>query len=358
MFWIVAASLVGLTCLSLLSALGRSAVVSETHDRVFYEGQLLEIERQKGLRLIGEAEAGAARTEAARRLLAASAQDSSLNGKPDAAARKWAAVCVLILVPIIALPIYVTRGSPEMPSFALASRKPDAAPDQKSLNVAAAIQQIEAHLAKNPDDGRGYEVIAPVYVRTGRYQDAVRAYSEALRLLGASAIRHGNLGEAMVFLSSGVVTTEAKAAFEAALGVDPQHVKARFFLALAAQQDGDAAKAAALLTQLSNDIPDGDLKTEIINQLRAMGMVPKGGETIAALPQGEQNKAIRSMVEGLAQRLATTGGSVDEWARLIRALTVLKETDRVGLIVSEARKKFATNQEHIKMIEDAAKVLP
>jgi cytochrome c-type biogenesis protein CcmH len=244
-----------------------------------------------------------------------------------------------------------------MPSFALAGRKPEAAPDDKTLNVANAIQQIESHLAKNPDDGRGHEVIAPVYVRTGRYADAVRAYNAALRLLGVSAVRYGNLGEALVFQSSGVVTAEAKAAFDAALAIDPQHIKARFFMALAAQQDGDAAKAFSLLTQLSNDIPDGDLKNEIANQLRAMGTVPQGGEVIAALPQDEQVQVIRAMVDGLAQRLATTGGSVEEWARLIRALTVLKETDRVALIVAEARKKFATNPDHVQMIEDAAKAM-
>ena len=357
MFWIVAALLVGLTCLSLLSALSRTVAEAKPHDRMFYEAQLLEIERQKRLRLIGDAEAGAARTEAARRLINASADDKTGAGKADQTAKKWAAGFILFVVPLITLPVYLTRGSPEMPSFTLASRKPDVAVGDKPINIDSAIQQIEAHLSKNPDDGRGYEVIAPVYVRTGRYQDGVRAHTNALRLLGASSVRYGNLGEAMVFQSGGVVTTDAKGAFEAALALDPQLAKARFFLALAAQQDGDVDKAFALLKQLSNDLPDGDLKNEISNQLRAIAGAPKGGEAIAALPQNEQMQAIRSMVDGLSQRLATTGGSVEEWARLIRALTVLNETDRVGLIVKEARAKFASNPDHIRMIEDAAKAI-
>ena len=52
------------------------------------------------------------------------------------------------------------------------------------MDLAAAIAKIEAHLAQHPDDGRGYEVLAPVYLRIGRANDAVRAASEALRLLG------------------------------------------------------------------------------------------------------------------------------------------------------------------------------
>ena len=75
-------------------------------------------------------------------------------------------------------------------------------------------RQIETHLAKNPDDGRGHEVVAPVYMRLNRHADAVRAYSAVIRLLGPSAERHASLGEALVFQGGGIVTAEAKAAFE------------------------------------------------------------------------------------------------------------------------------------------------
>jgi cytochrome c-type biogenesis protein CcmI len=64
-FWIAAAGLTGLTCLALLAALGRRGVVTADHDRVFYEAQVREIERQLSLKLIGEAEADAARTAVA-----------------------------------------------------------------------------------------------------------------------------------------------------------------------------------------------------------------------------------------------------------------------------------------------------
>ncbi len=61
------------------------------------------------------------------------------------------------------------------------------------------------------------------------------------------------------------------------------------------------------------------------------------------------------MVEGLAQRLATSGGSAEEWARLIRALTVLKENDRAQTILAEARQRFAAEPEALKRIEEAGR---
>lgn len=356
-FWIAAAALMGLTCLALLMALGRNAAVSDDHDRRFYEAQIREIDRQLSLGLIGEREAEAARTEAARRLLSTAREDVTQAADDARGGRRIAAIAVLVLLPAITLPLYAWRGTPDLPSFPLASRQREAPGAGGALDIAAALQQIETHLAKNPEDGRGHEVVAPVYMRTGRYADAARAYGAAIRILGPSPDRQANLGEALVFANDGVVSAEARAAFEAAVAAEPKQVKGRFFLALAAQQEGDQAKAIARLTALRDDLPDGDFKTEIGRQLAAMGVTPKGGDVIAALPPDGQMAAIRSMVEGLAQRLAASGGTADEWARLIRALTVLKETDRARAILGEARQKFAAQPDELKRIEQAGQGL-
>jgi len=355
-FWIAAAALMGLTSLALLSALGRSVDAAADHDRRFYEAQIREIDRQVSLRLIGETEAEAARTEAARRLLTASRDDRPPVGD-GRSGRRIAALAVLVLIPAITLPLYLLRGAPDLPSFPLASREREAPAAGGGLDIAAALQQIETHLAKNPEDGRGHEVVAPVYLRAGRFADAARAYGAALRILGPTADRQTNLGEALVFQNNGVVTAEARAAFEAAVAAEPKHIKGRFFLALAARQDGDLAKAVDLLSYLRDDLPDSPLKAEIGREIEAMGAMPKGGEVIAALPVDDQVAAIRSMVEGLAQRLASTGGSAQEWARLIRALTVLKETDRARTILGEARQKFAAEPDDLKRIEEAGQGL-
>ncbi len=352
-FWIAAALLMGLTCLTLIVALGREAVATDGHDRAFYQQQLAEIERQAALKLIGEREAEAARTEAARRLLAASEGGSTADdAKPWA--RRLAAATVLVAVPVVTLPLYLARGMPDAPAMPLASReKPGVQPGEGGIT--AALERIETHLARNPDDGRGHEVVGPVYLRLGRFAEAVRAFSAAIRLLGSTADRQANLAEALIYQAEGVVTADARAALEAATALDQRHNKARFFLAMAAQQDGDRAKATELLKAVHADLPEGGLKVEIGRQLAELGAAPPGSEAIAALPQAEQQAAIRGMVESLAQRLATTGGSADEWARLIRALTVLKETERAQMILAEARQRFSSEPEALKRIEEAGR---
>ena len=49
------------------------------------------------------------------------------------------------------------------------------------------VAQVEAHLAKNPNEGRGWEVVAPIYLRMGRFEDAVKARRIALALNGRDA---------------------------------------------------------------------------------------------------------------------------------------------------------------------------
>jgi cytochrome c-type biogenesis protein CcmH len=226
-------------------------------------------------------------------------------------------------------------------------------------DLSAAVAQIEAHLAEHPDDGRGFEVVAPFYMRNGRYDDAIHAYGEALRLLGATPTRYAALGEAYVIAAQGEVTPNARRAFDAALGLDATHPMSRYYQALAAAQDGDTAKAEDLWTKLLADAPADagyrdlvrarieKLKDEVSQGARAgassgEGPASEQGKAIAAMPKDDQRAFIRSMVERLAGKLAQNGDDVDGWLRLIRAYNVLSESEKTKGALGEARKALAS----------------
>jgi cytochrome c-type biogenesis protein CcmH len=116
---------------------------------------------------------------------------------------------------------------------------------------------MEVHLAAQPNDVRGWEVIAPVYLGLGRAEDAARAFGTALRLGGDAVERLTGLGEALVASSGGMVSAPAADAFRRALALDAQSAKARFYLALAAEQDGDASGAKAAYETLLASAPEG-----------------------------------------------------------------------------------------------------
>ena len=68
----------------------------------------------------------------------------------------------------------------------------------------------------------------------------------------------------------------------------------------------------------------------------------------------ERQQMIDGMVKGLEDRLATQGGSPEEWARLIGALAVKGERDHAQEILTEARSKFAADPQALVVIDGAA----
>jgi cytochrome c-type biogenesis protein CcmH len=217
------------------------------------------------------------------------------------------------------------------------------------MDLATAVAQIESHLQKAPNDGRGWEVIAPVYLRMGRLDEAVKAYEAALRLQGPDANRLTNYGEAIVFSQQGIVSAEARAAFEKALQLDATAQKARFYLARAAEQDGDAPKAREVYEQILAQSPADAPWTAVVRE-----QLTRLDQPIGARPTQE---AIAGMVEGLAARLEAQGGTAEEWARLMRSYSVLGQDDKAQAALQRARRALAQDQAGLQAIDAMAKEL-
>src|SRR5208337_2499817 len=290
-------------------------------DIAVYRDQLEEVRRDRAAGLIGEEEAAAAEREVSRRLIAAADAGAVATGMPSTPAtlrRRMVACAALVLLPIGVVGLYLGLGSPTLPDQPLAARL---AASRGGGSIGSLIAQVEAHLERHPDDGRGWEVIAPVYLRLGRFDDAVKARRDALRLNGESAERQAALGEALVLAENGVVTADAKAAFDRALVLDANHVQARYFTGLAAEQDGDPERAAAiwraLLAGAAPDAPWREFVQGAIGRVEGSANTSAPGpsqgpsqEQIAASSPGgdsQRDTMIRGMVERLAQRLHGDG---------------------------------------------------
>ena len=183
MLWIVLAVLTAAVLAALLiPAVVRTAPADaadrNSHDRAVFRDQLAELERDAERGTIGPAEAEAARNEISRRLIAAASPDSD-EGKRGGLGTPVIAIVAALLIPAIALPLYLKAGSPELPDVPLAARM--AVAEQKG-DFEALIVKVENHLAGNPDDIEGWKVLAPTYRRFSRWAEAAEAYRNILRL--------------------------------------------------------------------------------------------------------------------------------------------------------------------------------
>ena len=162
------------------------------NEAVVYKDQLTEVDSDLAAGLIGTAEAGAARVEIGRRLLAAADDDRDTPVGSSVRLRRVAAVVALIGLPIVAVVTYLPLGSPRLGDFPLAQRAREE-PGKQPLDQLVA--QVEQHLEKNPNDARGWTVLAPVLARLGRFDDSVRAFRNAIAYGGETADRRADLGE-------------------------------------------------------------------------------------------------------------------------------------------------------------------
>lgn len=361
-----------------------------------FRDQLAEVAADLERGLIEPAEAAAARNEIARRLLATDAAQATHPSTPEAAAPMAAgpaatgttatgtaaagaesalthvqriAAALAVGVPVMAIAVYWSVGSPGLPDRPLAARLK--AP-LETADVGRLIATVEARLASHPEDGQGWDVIAPVYLRGGAFAKAAEAYGHAIRLLGETPRRLAGFAEATVRINRGTVTAPAREAWAKLARLEPERPEPRFWLAVAEEQAGRLAEAIAGYRALLASAPaDASWRALVVERIAAAearlgggagATAPRGpseGDVAAAenLPPADRQRMIEGMVASLAERLAADGRDLAGWQRLIRAYAVLGRKEQALAALKSARGNFEREPASLAALADLARAL-
>lgn len=344
-------------------------------DLAVYRDQLSELEAERGLGLIADAEAEAARTEIARRVLASAgrvaAEDTSPPNAHDARIRT-VGLGLAMMLPLAALALYLLVGSPGMPDYPFAARTTTTT---DTAGLPQLIARVEARLRAHPEDGEGWDVIAPVYLKQDRYAEAVDAYTRAIALIGESPRRLAGLAEASIMRHNGVITETARVSYEKLAKLEPSRPEPRFWLAVAQEQDGRLADAIAAYDVLLREAPaDASWRAAVTERRDAArarlasnpSSTPIAGQRgptaddIAAadrMSPEARTQFIHQMVAGLAERLRQDGSDLAGWQRLIRAYMVLGRSSEAATALADARRAFAKEPSSLAELDALAKSL-
>lgn len=352
LFWILVAVLTAAVAAFMLTPLlrpGREGDASRLGEAEVYKDQLKEVDRDQAEGLIGLSEAEYARAEIGRRLIAIAADDAKLAGRASTSTiRRLAAATVIIVLPITGLCLYFLTGSPGTPDQPLEARL-----ENPGNNLDLLVAKAERHLARNPSDGKGWDILAPIYFRGGRLGDAELAYRNAIRLLGVSSERVTGLGETIVASNQGIVTEDARLAFEEAVLQDAKSPRPRFYLALALEQAGRSQEAKAAFEALAKDSPPDAPWAPLLREHVAKngGVLPPaatapGNPTEAdvkaavGMSAGDRQEMIRGMVASLDAKLREDPKDFEGWMRLVRSYAVLGETEKAVAALKNALATF------------------
>lgn len=360
-------------------------------DRTVYSDQLREVERDLGRGVLSLDEADAARLEIQRRLLAVDAEadtpiadapggngtgsasgdargnpganaSATPSGTPSGNPRGSAllAAAAALFVVLSAGGMYWRLGAPDLADAPFAA-PPEGPPRSQNTTAQAgpavdphadmrqAAMLLERKLQADPSNGEGWVLYARTLSMLGDWTKAANAYQRAIELGQNSANTQAGYGEMLVMAADGIVAPAAHEAFAAALAGDLGNGVARYYLALADAQAGEARKAIGAWLELAAGLPeDSSMREEIARRVveaaNSAGIpppaLPKGlaaeepppdltpeqTRAAAAMSPEQRAKMIDGMIEKLAAKLRQDPNDLEGWLRLGRAFVVRGDT--------------------------------
>jgi cytochrome c-type biogenesis protein CcmH len=329
--WLFALILTAIACATLYYAgAGRtvnagSSALDATAEH--FRAQLRAIDTDAAMGRLGAAEATAAKGELAREVMRLK------QAAPETRGGKVALWMPVALVAVLSIGTYAYLGRPDLPAAPLATRDVAA---EGEIDLDAAIKTIEARLATNPDDLRGWTVIAPTYMQMGRYADAVVALRRVNELGTPTADTLTDLAEALMMQKGGSVEGEPLDLLRKASALDPKHIRSLYYIAGEETRTGEFEAAIrdwnALLKLGKGDEP------WMVTAKNGIAYAEAGLNPNAAPPAQPDDAQIDAMVDGLEARLSAQGGTVDEWTQLVRSRMVQGRIEEAQAAYDAARK--------------------
>lgn len=364
-FWLSAVLLALIVALVLLiSSRGRAVRQIEkaseeaempNTDEAFYKSQLQALENDRETGLLDDEQFRVAQAELAREALVSkkASQQTSIRGKWPIGYNLIALAAFLV----IGLGTYYVLGTPALKNQPLATRLAAI----ENLDVEDAVAKIEAQLQSTPDDIRGWRVLVPVYVRQGAVDKAIIAFENIIRIEGENAENVTDLAEAYLMKENGTPQPKIVELLEKAGELDPRHVRSRFYLANIALNAEDYELAEQRWQQILELAQGDEPWVEAAQSGLAAAQAGLNGtlptqedvEAIAQLDETDRTAMIGQMVQGLAERLYDEGGTVEEWARLIRSRIVLEQLEEAQADVERARAAFENDDAKSNALEAA-----
>lgn len=256
-------------------------------------------------------------------------------------------------------------------------------------NIEQSIAALEQKLAQNPNDADGWRMLGWSRFNIGDYAKAAEAYRNATRIAPDNGDYWSSLGESLVQESTGPFGQEAVAAFRKALTIDPKDPRARYFLGVQKDLEGDSQGAINDWIALLNDTPKGapweQGVRDTIAKVAAEHKIDVSGRMVASapptpmpsspatdaipgpsasqlaqassLPPSQQAEMVNEMVNGLERKLAADGRNEAGWLRLMRARMVMGQKDKAKQARDKALQIFSTDKGAVGRIKAASDTL-
>lgn len=203
-----------------------------------FRDQLAELERERDEGSLSAAAFAQAKSELQRRLLE-EVKPAERTGRESAPSRK-AAIAVVLLLPLLGLAGYAQLGTPE-------ALDPENTKPQHRVtagDIESMVDKLAQRLRENPDDTKGWIMLARSYKMLGRYAESAEAYGKIFPAIENEPSLLADYAE-MLAISSNAFRGRPTELLERALKLAPEDPQVRLLAGAAAGERGDFAAAVA-----------------------------------------------------------------------------------------------------------------
>lgn len=281
-FWILSALLLVLGMLAVAWPLWRhhrqNAVDRTGLNVALYEERVAELEAQVAAGEISTQQRDASLEEASRLLLEDTAQADNRQGQKKRGG-PWVLIVSAGILPVVVVGLYLSWGNPA--GLALYRELQDS-PEPSSLDDM--INRMQRITEVQPQNGEAWYMLGRAYISAQQPEEAVQAFGNSLERLGERPEVLAQLAQARFFAAGNELDTEAVAALDKALELDPDEPTALGLLGIAAFEAEDYSGAVGYWRRLLASIPPNSAGAQAIQgginrALERMGEpVPEQGE--------------------------------------------------------------------------------
>ncbi len=288
-----------------------------------YKEQLTEIDADLARGILDKESAASAKLEIERRILRT---NTAKFQTVISSSGLSAVVPVATFVVVGSLAVYSFLGKPD------AQSKPGVFVAMQNAQISEggptfkeALDKISLHLAENPDDVDGWNMMANTARSIGDYSLTVRAFENIARLKPTESRWRVEMLEAYLAMAQGKVTPAAKLVIQDILTLDPGHPAAHYYTGLARLQAGDSESAKAIWLALAERSPADAPWMPVINKnLAELGVRPpklsqEQIDSVAEMSEEERAEFVRSMMARLAAKLEENPTDSQGWVMLARS---------------------------------------
>ena len=303
-FWISIILMLGSALFMVLRPLFRRAAVGSVDVNAamvdIYHKRLQEIETEVSNAVLSVADAETARTELARTVLLETATGS---GEPVAAklsaAHDWRSVGIIaVLVPVIAVLLYLRLGMPGFADGVLKAHGNSAGDTAHTASIEALVKRLAERLEQNPDDQAGWMMLINSYMALDRYEEALRAVEHLHQITGDQPAVLVRYADVLATVNGGVLSGKPSELIQRALALEPENAMGLWLAGMAAAQAGNHASAIDYWQRLLPLLTADEASRKEVTDLIANAREQMGAGREVQAPVATPGAAVATATDG------------------------------------------------------------